>query len=62
MILKTLILSIMAITISFSTFSNSRDLNRIKQMDSNENGEISYPVSEITIAGNLKNIFSNLIY
>jgi len=25
-----------------------------------ENGEISYPVSEITIAGNLKNIFSNL--
>ena len=34
--------SITAITISFSTFSNSRDLNRIKQMDSNENGEISY--------------------
>ena len=25
-----------------------------------ENGELSYPVSEITIAGNLKNIFSNL--
>ena len=42
MILKTFILSITAITISFSTFSNSRDLNRIKQMDSNENGEISY--------------------
>ncbi len=26
-----------------------------------ENGEISYPVSEITIAGNLKSIFSSLI-
>ena len=26
-----------------------------------ENGEICYPVSEITIAGNLKNIFLSLI-
>ena len=42
MILKTLILSIITITISSSIHSNPRDLNRIKQMDSNENGEISY--------------------
>ena len=26
-----------------------------------ENGQISYPVSEITIAGNLENIFKSLI-
>ena len=26
-----------------------------------ENGQITYPVSEITIAGNLKNIFESLI-
>jgi Ca2+-binding EF-hand superfamily protein len=42
MILKILILSITALTISSSIHSNPRDLNRIKQMDSNENGEISY--------------------
>jgi len=42
MILKILILSITAVTISSSIHSYPRDLNRIKQMDSNENGEISY--------------------
>ena len=42
MILKILILSITAVTISSSIHSNPRDLNRIKQMDSDENGEISY--------------------
>ena len=26
-----------------------------------ENGEISYPVSEVTVAGNLKDMFSTLI-
>ena len=26
-----------------------------------ENGQISYPVSEITIAGNLENIFKSLV-
>ena len=26
-----------------------------------ENGELTYPVSEITIAGNLKDMFANLI-
>ncbi len=25
-----------------------------------ENGEISYPVSELTVAGNLKDMFANL--
>ena len=52
-----LITELMGSSINYSTGDYSRGASGYWI----ENGEIAYPVSEITIAGNLKDIFKSII-